>query len=114
VLEIRGDLTTEGGEGLSLVKGVQMTLKAIALSVKPGGSVGKVAIGGELRTSGANVVTLEVEGKIAEIDVVGGISATGAGSDAVHLGDGEIRGLEGAKISAAAGERIVRSAGVRP
>jgi hypothetical protein len=114
VLEISGDLTTEGGEGLSLVKGVQMTLKAIALSVKPGGSIGKVAIGGELRTSGANVVTLEVEGEIAEIDVAGGISATGAGSDAVHLGDGEIRGLDDAKISAAAGERIVSSPGDRP
>jgi hypothetical protein len=90
-----------------------MTLKAITLSVKPGGSVGKVAIGGELRTSGANVVTLEVEGEIAEIDLVGGIAATGAGSDAVHLEEGEIRGLDGAKISAAAVERIVRSAGVR-
>lgn len=109
VLEIRGDLGTEGGEGLSLVKGVQMTLKAVALSVKPGGSVGKVAIGGKLRTSGAQVVTLEVEGEIAEIDVAGGISATGTGSDAVHLGDGEIPGLDRVKISAAAGEPIVRS-----
>jgi hypothetical protein len=54
VLEIKGELSTEGGEGMSLVKGVQMTLKAIALSVEPGGSVGKVTIGGELRTTGAN------------------------------------------------------------
>lgn len=109
VLEIRGDLRTEGGEGMSLVKGVQMTLKAIALSVKPGGSVGRVAIGGELRTSGAEVVTLEVEGEIAEIEVAGGISATGTGSDAVHLRDGSIRGLDALAITACGGERIVTS-----
>ena len=39
-LEISGDISTEGGEGMSLVRGVQMALKAVALSVKPGGSVG--------------------------------------------------------------------------
>jgi hypothetical protein len=108
VLEIKGDLSTEGGEGMSLVKGVQMTLKAIALSVKPGGSVGKVTINGELRTSGANVVTLEAEGEIGEIAVAGGITAKGAGSDAVHLTDDGIRGLDSVTISASDGERIRR------
>jgi hypothetical protein len=39
-LELTGDLTTSGGEGQSLVQGVQTTLKAIALSVKPGGKIG--------------------------------------------------------------------------
>lgn len=106
VLEIKGDLSTEGGEGMSLVKGVQMTLKAVALSVKPGGSVGRVTIGGGLRTSGADVVTLEVEGEIDEIEVAGGISAAGRGSDAVHLRGGPIRGLDAVEMSAAAGERI--------
>ncbi len=46
VLEISGDLTTEGGEGQSLVKGVQESLKAIALSIKPGGNIGTITIGG--------------------------------------------------------------------
>ena len=41
ILEISGDLSTDGGEGQSLVKGVQMSLKAIALSVKPGAEVGR-------------------------------------------------------------------------
>jgi hypothetical protein len=108
-LEISGDISTEGGEGMSLVKGVQMALKAVALSVKPGGSVGSVTIGGALRTSGADVVTLEVDGEIDHIDVAGGISAAGRGSDAVHLGAAEVRGLDGLEISAAAGERIVRT-----
>ena len=107
VLEIRGDLVTEGGEGLSLVKGVQMTLQAVALSVKPGGAVGRVTIGGEMRTSGASVVTLEVEGEIGEIEARG-ITATGAGSDAVHVAAGDIPGLEKVPISAADGEEIRR------
>jgi hypothetical protein len=32
----------DGGEGLSLVKGLQMTLKAIALSIKPGGALNEL------------------------------------------------------------------------
>jgi hypothetical protein len=107
VLEIRGDLTTEGGEGMSLVKGVQMTLKAVALSVKPGGSIGKATIGGELRTSGADVITLEVEGEIGELEVAGGISARGQGSDPVRLRDGHVGGLGDLMIRAADGRRIV-------
>jgi hypothetical protein len=106
VLEITGDLSTEGGEGLSLVKGVQMTLKAVALSVKRGGSIGKVTIGGALRTSGANVVTLEAEGDIGEIAVAGGVTATGANSDAVHLAGADVKGLDKLAISASDGERI--------
>lgn len=106
VLEITGDLSTEGGEGLSLVKGVQMTLKAVALSVKRAGSIGKVTIGGALRTSGANVVTLEAEGDIDEIAVAGGITATGANSDAVHLAGADVKGLDKLAISASDGERI--------
>ena len=68
--------------------------------------MGRVTIGGELRTTGADVVTLEVEGEIGEIAVAGGIFATGHGSDAVHLTGREIRGLDKVDISAADGERI--------
>ena len=39
-LTVSGDVTTSGGEGLSLVKGVQVVLKAVGLSIKPGGEVG--------------------------------------------------------------------------
>lgn len=75
-LEIERDLTTVDGEGMSLVKGGQMTLRAVAPSVKAGGSVGKVVIGGEMRTAGDDVVTLEVEGAIEQIDVAGSVKAT--------------------------------------
>jgi hypothetical protein len=108
LLEIRGELSTRGSEGMSLVKGVQMTLKAVALSVKPGGSIGKATIGGELRTSGADVITLEVEGEVGELEVAGGISALGRGSDAV-LQDGYIGGLDRLTIRATDGERIAIS-----
>jgi hypothetical protein len=84
---------------VSLVKGVQMPLKAIALSIKPGGSIDRVRIGGRMRTSGENVVTLEVEGGLGEIDVAGGITADGRGSDAVRTSH-EIPGLDKLEIHA--------------
>ena len=40
LLEVAGDISTDGGEGQSLVKGVRVVLKAVALSIKPGGRVG--------------------------------------------------------------------------
>ncbi|KAA0024083.1 hypothetical protein [Antrihabitans cavernicola] len=106
-LEIAGDLTTDGGEGQSLVKGVQMTLKAIALSVKPGGHIGTVSVGGQIKTKGDDVVTVEIEGNIDTLTVAGGISAEGKGSDAVHL-TGELD-LSGVNVTAADGKDIVTS-----
>jgi hypothetical protein len=64
VLEIVGDLTTDGGEGRSLVKGVQVSLQAIALSVKPGGSIGRLTVGGQVRTAEAGVPSIEIEGEL--------------------------------------------------
>ncbi len=83
-LTIGGDLSTEGGEGLSLVKGVQMTLQAIALSIKPGGAVDELHVGGVISTSGADIVSVELADRVGSWDVPGGILATGTGSDGVH------------------------------
>lgn len=83
------DLSTEGGEGLSLVKGVQMTLKAIALSIKPGGALDELHVGGSISTSGDDVVSVELADRVGSWDVLGGIRAKGNGSDGVHYtGDG--------------------------
>jgi hypothetical protein len=109
VLEIAGDLTTTGGEGHSLVKGVQVALKAIALSVKPGGDVGTIAVGGQVRTTGDDVISVEIDGVVGRIDVSGGVVAAGARSDAVHV-RGEISGLEELEVQAARGRAIVRMA----
>lgn len=81
-LTIHHDVETTGGEGMSLVKGVQISLKAIALSVKAGGTIDSLTVGGSLRTSGANLVTLEVEkgAAVAEFILGGTIDADGDGS----------------------------------
>lgn len=55
ILTISGDLTTEGGEGTSLVKGVQVVLQAIALSIKPGGRIGSATVGGKIATDGITI-----------------------------------------------------------
>ena len=109
VLEIAGDLTTEGGEGQSLVKGVQVTLKAIALSVKPGGKVDSVSIEGRIATSGDNVVSMEIEGELGTIDVAGGVIAQGMGSDAIHV-RGDVGGLDDLHVRAEHGRGIVHLA----
>lgn len=108
-LTVTGDVTTTGGEGLSLVKGVQVTLQAIALSVKQSGSVNELRIGGRLATEGEQVTTFEIEGTITSCAIEGGVQANGAGSDAVRLtGDGV--DLEGITVTARDGERIRRYA----
>jgi hypothetical protein len=66
-LTVAGDVTTTGGEGLSLVKGVQMPLQAMALSIKAGGAVDRIDIGGRLATRGDNVTTFEVLGALREL-----------------------------------------------
>ncbi|GAB3268136.1 hypothetical protein GCM10027449_01210 [Sinomonas notoginsengisoli] len=106
-LSVVGDVITSGGEGMSLVKGVQMPLKAIALSIKPGGEVDSITIGGRLATTGDNVATVEIEGTVREFEVAGGISAEGKGSDAAWLGP-SVAALEGADITASDGETVVR------
>jgi len=106
-LTVSGDVTTSGGEGMSLVKGVQMALNAVALSVKPGGEVDAIAIGGQLATSGDNVTTLEIEGIIKELSVARGVRAAGRRSDAARIGSGA-PDLAGIDVTAVDGEAIVR------
>lgn len=84
-LDIRGDLTTSGGTGASLVRGVQVQLQAIALSIKPGGRIGQVTVGGRIATRGDNLVTLDVTGELDGCQAGGGVQAEGQGSDAVHV-----------------------------
>jgi hypothetical protein len=109
VLEITGDLTTDGGEGMSLVKGVQMPLKAIALSVKPEGKLDRVSVGGRIQAAGDNVVTIEIEGKVGEISAAGGVIASGKNSDAIHTSS-DVVGLDRTDVHARDGQAIVRTA----
>ncbi len=66
-----------------------MTLKASALSIKPGGTLDELHVGGAITTSGDDVVTVELAGPVGSWDVAGKILAKGAGSDGVqHTGEG--------------------------
>ena len=54
-LVVRRGIETFGGTGPSLVKGVVISLSAIALSIKPGGSAREIEIAGGIKTNGAGV-----------------------------------------------------------
>jgi hypothetical protein len=106
VLDIVGSVTTNGGRGTSLVRGRQVQLSAIAVSVQPTGRIGRLSVGGSLSTHGDDVVTLDVEGAIDTLKVQQGITAAGVGSDAVRL-TGEVAGLDEVPVTAVHGQRIV-------
>jgi hypothetical protein len=71
-------IETFGATGLSLVKGILQNLSAIALSVKPGGSVRKIEIRGGLRTHGKGTTPLEQQGSVDLLLVEGGFSMASA------------------------------------
>ncbi|MEV4002314.1 hypothetical protein [Actinomadura sp. NPDC049753] len=107
-LEVRGDLTTSGGTGTSLVRGVQVELQAIALSIKQNGRIGQAAVGGRIATRGDHLVTVEILGEVGDLRVGSGIRAEGSGPDAVHLsGDGV--DLTSIEVTAVDGQAIVRA-----
>jgi hypothetical protein len=99
VLEVVDDITTAGGAGQSLVRGIQVRLRAIAVSVEAGGRIGRLAAGGSLRTAGDDVITVEAAGVIGEL-TAGEIVARGVGSDAVRVsGSGSVGGLDAVRVT---------------
>ena len=107
-LTIRSDVATNGSEGMSLVRGEQVRLQAIALSIKHGGHVGELTVGGQIRTSGDRVVSLEVLGTIGRIELGGSIVAEGTDSDAAHVAAGRAQCLDGLELLAPRGRRVVQ------
>jgi hypothetical protein len=102
-LIVHGGITTNGGTGDSLVKGVIKQLPAYALSVQPGGVVGEVVVDkGSISTEGDYVVTIQVQGEIGTLRVSNGIYAHGRGSDAIQIEGGSV-GLEDLEIKAVDG-----------
>ena len=111
-LRIERDLVTHGSIGNTLVKGVNMTLPADALSVKKGGSINSVEIGGDIVTYGNNVVSYSVEGgEVRALRVAGRISANGEGAKAIALSDGGSTPLAGVKAVASDPAMTFSSAG---
>ena len=107
VLEVVDGIATLGGRGTSLVKGRQTELPSVAVSVLPGGRIGRLVAGGTLSTKGDNVTTLDVEGVLDAIEVRGAITAAGTASDAVRL-SGEIAGLDRVEVKSEQGQDVVR------
>ncbi|KEY60627.1 hypothetical protein [Serratia sp. DD3] len=69
-------IETFGGTGDSLVKGVVVTLSAIALSVKPGGSVQEIEIDGGVMAHGKDINKLEILGTVNALRI-GHVTTTG-------------------------------------
>ena len=111
-LDITDSVTTFGGRGTSLVRGRQIRLSAIAVSIQRGGRIGRLSVGGSLSTHGDEVVTLDVEGGLGTLKVQQ-ITAAGVGSDAVHL-TGEAGGLDEVTVTAVHGRPIVRQTSANP
>jgi hypothetical protein len=82
-LVVRRGIETFGGTGQSLVKGVVMTLSAIGLSIKPGGSAREIEIGGGIRVNGPGVAPIEQHGSIESLRIAGGCVAAGGGFDRI-------------------------------
>ena len=82
-LVVRRGIETFGGTGPSLVKGVVITLSAIALSIKPGGSAREIEISGGIKTNGPGVSPIEQHGTIDSLRVAGGFVAAGGGFDKI-------------------------------
>ena len=80
-LIVRRGIETFGGTGQSLVKGKVMTLSAIGLSIKPGGSAREVEIEGGIKTNGRGIAPTELHGAIERFAVTGGLIANGGGFD---------------------------------
>jgi len=82
-LVVRRGIETFGGTGPSLVKGVVISLSAIALSIKPGGSAREIEIAGGVTTHGPGVPPIEQHGTIDSLRITGGCVAAGGGFDKI-------------------------------
>ncbi len=82
-LVVHRGIETFGGTGQSLVKGVVMTLSAIALSIKPGASAREITIKGGVKTRGKGIPALELNGSVEQFHVEGGFEATGGGFEKI-------------------------------
>jgi hypothetical protein len=105
-------VTTHGSVGNTLVKGVNMLLPAEAFSVKSGGVVDSLEVGGDLVSHGADVVTYAVEGgRVKAIDIKGQVLAHGERSDAIRVSRNGSTPLTNVRAAATAGQNLVVDGG---
>ncbi len=60
-----------------------ISLSAIALSIKPGGSAREIEIAGGIKTNGPGVAPIEQHGAIDRSALTGGFVAAGGGFDKI-------------------------------
>lgn len=85
-ITIKNDLITHGAVGLTLVKGVLISLPADGISIKAGGEVKRLSLSGNIITHGSGVHSFKVEGGIIkELSIEGEIIAEGKNSVAVAV-----------------------------
>jgi hypothetical protein len=109
-LVVRHGVTTHGGTGTSLVRGEQVQLQAVAISLKPEAAVERLKVGGDVRTTGDQSVSLELLGTVGRLEVDGEVVAEGRDSDAVHVRVGSVDSLDRLTLVAAHGQRVVEVA----
>ena len=101
-------ITTHGSVGNTLVKGVNMLLPAEAFSVKPGGVVDNLVVGGDVITHGAGVTTYAVEGgRVNAIHIKGQVLAYGDNSNAILVSGKGSTPLTNVRARAKAGKNLV-------
>lgn len=90
-LTVSENVATHGGIGTSLVKGVNVELPAYALSVKAGGEIARLSVGGTLSTGGDGVTAYIIEtGGVVRDAKIGGVVARGQGAKASEIAEGAI------------------------
>jgi hypothetical protein len=93
-INVRRGIETYGGTGDSLVKGVVVSLSAVALSIKPGGSARKIVISGGLITHGEGVNPLELHGTVDSLEITSSFAAASGGFEKIETcvkRDGQMR-----------------------
>lgn len=85
-LTVKGSISTQGGIGNSLVKGKNVMLPAIALSIKEGGEVDNITVQGNISTEGKDVAAYQVDagGIVHAMHVGGQIHAKAGSAIVVH------------------------------
>lgn len=86
-IEVKGAVSTHGGVGQTLVKGVIMILPANGVSIKAGGEIQNLILGGGIVTQGNKVTSLEIEGTITRLSIKKGIVANGLDSTGVVVSE---------------------------
>jgi hypothetical protein len=69
-LVLHGDIRTKGGEGPSLVRGKVISLKAHALSLKPGVRGNAIIVLGEVVTEHADIAPFEFVAPATSVDLI--------------------------------------------